>query len=222
LDLSPQAIAIGLTYYVVLLFSLSFHESAHAWMASRLGDDTARALGRISLNPLAHIDIVGTVIIPLVQIFGPAGIPLIGWAKPTPYDPRNFRPGEHQRGHMLVAGAGPVSNLVLALGFTAGLFAIARIMGRSPGGEPVVTLMATGVLINVALAVFNLVPLPPLDGSKVASFGLPRGLAEIYDRTVMPWGSWILLILFVTGALSLVVRPVMRTVLAFLFRIALP
>ena len=215
-------IAQGLTYFVVLLFSLSFHESAHAWMASRLGDDTARSLGRVTLNPIPHIDLMGTVLIPLLQIFGPSGIPLLGWAKPTPYDPRNFRPGELRRGHMLVAAAGPLSNLILAFGFTAALFVAARVLGRGEGTDPILTLFATGVLINVALGVFNLVPLPPLDGSKVAAFGLPRELGEAYDRVVRPYGSWILLILFVSGALSAVVSPVIGFLKDALFRIALP
>jgi Zn-dependent protease len=88
-ELTPERIALGLTTYVVLLFSLFFHESAHAWMASRLGDDTARSLGRVSLNPIVHIDPIGTLIFPLLQIF--TGVPLLGWAKPTPYNPANFR-----------------------------------------------------------------------------------------------------------------------------------
>lgn len=214
-------IAQGLTYFVVLLFSLSFHESAHAWMASRLGDDTARNLGRVSLNPLVHIDLIGTVLIPLVQIFSPAHIPLFGWAKPTPYDPRNFRPGELRRGHMLVAGAGPVSNLVLAGAFTAALFVAVRIVGRSDGPHPLHRILDTGVLINLALGVFNLVPLPPLDGSKVAAFGLPPALGEAYDRVVKPYGSWILLILFVSGALTRVVSPVIVYLRELLYQIAL-
>ena len=221
MDLTPDHIAQGLTSFVVLLFSLSFHESAHAWTASRLGDDTARRLGRVSLNPLVHIDFLGTVIMPLLQIFGPAGIPLFGWAKPTPYDPRNFRPGELRRGHVLVAAAGPLSNLVLAVAFTGGLFVAARAV-RGSIGEPLLNLLFTGVLLNVALAVFNLVPLPPLVGSKVAAFGLPKELGEAYDRVVRPYGSWILLILFATGALSRVVSPVIVFLRDILFRIALP
>ena len=221
MDLTPDRIAQGLTYFVVLLFSLSFHESAHAWTASRLGDDTARNLGRVSLNPLVHIDFLGTVIMPLLQIFGPAGIPLFGWAKPTPYDPRNFRPGELRRGHVLVAAAGPLSNLVLAAAFTAGLFVAARAV-RGSISEPLLNLLFTGVLLNVALAVFNLVPLPPLDGSKVAAYGLPKALGEAYDRIVRPYGSWILLILFASGVLSSVVSPVIVFLRDILFRIALP
>jgi Zn-dependent protease len=219
--MTPEALAMGLTTYVVLLFSLSFHEAAHAWMASRMGDETARGLGRVSLNPLVHIDPVGTVLIPLIQIFGPQGIPLLGWAKPTPVESRNFRKGLFRTGQVLVAGAGPLSNLVLAAAFTALLFVAVQLRGRADSRDPVLVFVSTGVLINVALGIFNLVPLPPLDGSWVASYGLPRPLGEAYDRLVRPYGSWILLILFATGALSALTRPLIDVVLRLLARLAL-
>src|SRR5512147_909734 len=111
--------------YVVLLFSLSVHESAHAWAALKQGDPTAQSLGRISLNPLVHIDLVGTVVMPLLQIFM-SGIPLLAWAKPTPVNPRYFR--DLRRGQIVVSGAGPLSNLLLALAFTAGLFVAVRVL----------------------------------------------------------------------------------------------
>ncbi len=221
-ELTPDRIARGLTYYVVLLFSLSFHESAHAWMASRMGDDTARKLGRVTLNPAPHFDFLGTFVIPMLQIFGPGGIPLMGWAKPTPVQARNFRPGMLARGQVLVAGAGPASNLVLALLFTVALFVAVR-LGIAPvaAPNPVFELIKTGVLINVALAVFNMVPLPPLDGSWVVSWGLPRTVARRYDRVMEPYGQYILLALFVTGILSWIVSPVIVAILHFLYRLAL-
>ena len=121
-DFDAQNLALGLTNYLVLLFSLSFHESAHAWMALRLGDDTAASLGRITLNPMSHIDPFGTVLMPLLQIFG--GSPVIGWAKPTPYDPGRFRRDVSlRRGHISVAAVGPLSNLLLAFVFAV-LFAV--------------------------------------------------------------------------------------------------
>ena len=221
-ELTPERIAQGLTYYVVLLFSLSFHESAHAWMASRMGDNTARDLGRVTLNPAPHFDFLGTFVIPMIQIFGPQGIPLMGWAKPTPVQSQNFRPGMLARGQVLVAGAGPASNLVLALIFTVVLFLAVRLgVASVTARDPVFELIKTGVLINVALAVFNMVPLPPLDGSWVASWGLPRALAEPYDRIMQPYGQFILLALFVTGILSWVVSPLIVGILQLLFRIAL-
>jgi Zn-dependent protease len=220
-EITPQKIAEGLTFFVVLLFSLSFHESAHAWMASRMGDNTARDLGRVSLNPLVHIDLLGTVIIPLIQIFGPTGIPLMGWAKPTPVQARNFRPGELAKGQILVAGAGPVSNLILALLFTAALFVAVRVGLTLEAHEPVLRLISTGVLINIALAVFNMLPLPPLDGSHVASWGLPRNLGQAYDRVMGTYGQYLLLILFVTGVLSWVTTPLIVFLRNVLFAIAL-
>ena len=219
-ELTPDRIAWGITTYVVLLFSLSFHESAHAWMASRFGDDTARRLGRVSLNPVVHIDLVGTVLMPLLQIFGPSGIPVMAWAKPTPVDARNFRPGMLARGQVLVAAAGPVSNLILALLFTAALFVAVR-LGLDPASRlPLLKVVGAGVFINVALAIFNLVPLPPLDGSWIASWGLPRPIAERYDRVMEPYGQWILLGLFVTGALSWVMSPVIRFIQQILYLVA--
>jgi Zn-dependent protease len=221
LELSPDRIAQGITYFVVLLFSLSFHESAHAWMASRMGDDTARDLGRVSLNPLVHIDLVGTVLIPLIQIFGPSGIPLMGWAKPTPVQARNFRAGNLAKGQILVASAGPVSNLILALVFTVALFVVVR-LGITPDSQAALfRLITTGVLINVALAVFNMLPLPPLDGSHVASWGLPRPLAEAYDRVMGAYGQYILLLLFITGVLSWITSPLIVLLQRGLYRLAL-
>jgi Zn-dependent protease len=219
LELTPQTIAYGLTYYVVLLFSLSFHESAHAWAALRMGDDTAAREGRISLNPLVHIDPVGTVLLPLVM-FVSSGSPLFGWAKPTPYNPANFRRDRSMAsGHVMVAGAGPLSNLLLALLSTAALFLVLRLGEIHTPGHPAVMLLSAGVHINVLLAVFNLVPLPPLDGSKVAAWGLPRGLADAYTRVVEPYGAWILLILFATGLLGVVIGPVTTLLTQLLFKL---
>jgi Zn-dependent protease len=215
-ELTQERLAWGLTYYVVLLFSLSVHESAHGWMALRLGDDTAARQGRVTLNPLSHIDPVGTLLIPMLQIFW-GGVPLLGWAKPTPVGAHNFK--RLARGHVLVAGAGPASNLLLALLFTAALFLGLRSGAREI--EPVMALLTTGVQMNVVLALFNLVPLPPLDGSWVASWGLPRTLSEPYDRIVQPYGQWILLALFVTGALGWVLSPFVHTLYTFLYRLAL-
>jgi Zn-dependent protease len=216
-EITPDRIALGITYYVVLLFSLSFHEAAHAWMARRLGDDTAERDGRISLNPIVHIDPIGTVLMPLIQFFA-SGIPLLAWARPTPYEPSNFdRRTSVRQGHVLVAGVGPLSNLVLAVVFGL-VFLVAARAGALD--DTTFRILAVGVQMNVALAVFNLVPLPPLDGSKVASFGLPQGLAESYDRVVQPYGTRILLGLLVSGALGVVLSPVLAVVHAVLLALA--
>ena len=218
-ELTPDRLYIGLATYVVLLFSLSVHESAHAWMAHKLGDDTALREGRVSLNPLVHIDPIGTLLLPLLQIF--TGLLLIGWAKPTPYDPTNFRRDVTMRqGHMLVAGAGPVSNLFLAVLFTAAFFVIVRSGMIQEARNPVVVTVALGIQMNVVLALFNLVPIPPLDGSKVASYGLPGTLGERYDRVMEPYGYMILLVLFATGILGYVLGPLTSWVTFSLFRLA--
>jgi Zn-dependent protease len=215
LDLTPQHIALGLTTYVVLLFSLSVHESAHAWMAWRLGDDTAKNLGRVSLNPIVHIDPIGTLLFPLIQIF--TNVPLLGWAKPTPYNPANFRPDVSMRkGHMLVAAAGPVSNFLLALLFSVALIAIVRTGVVESPRDFLFNIVLLGIELNVVLAVFNLIPIPPLDGSKVASFGLPGDLGERYDRLVGPYGFLILMLLLISGALSYVLEPIRNFVFSVL------
>jgi len=213
-ELTPERIAIALTLYVVLLFSVSFHESAHAWAALRLGDDTADRQGRISLNPLVHIDPIGTVLMPILMfVFG--GLPLLAWAKPTPYNPANFRRDVSLgAGHMTVAAAGPLSNVILALLFTAGLFGAARIGWLDEGSRAVATLLAGGIQLNVMLALFNLVPIPPLDGSKVASFGLPRELAARYDAVVESLGPFLaLVVLLFAGRLLVPINNVVSRML---------
>jgi Zn-dependent protease len=216
-EITPDRIAWGITYYVVLLFSLSFHEAAHAWMARRLGDHTAEREGRVSLNPLVHIDPIGTVLMPLIQFFA-SGIPLLAWAKPTPYVPTNFRrETPMRRGHVLVAGAGPLSNLLLGLAFAAVFFVVSRVGLME---DTTFKLLMAGVQMNAVLAVFNLLPLPPLDGSKVVAFGLPPDLAAPYERVAEPYGQWILLGLLVSGALGFVISPVVGGVGALLRAIA--
>ena len=219
-ELTPERLAMGLTTYVVLLFSLSVHESAHAWMAHKLGDDTALNEGRVTLNPIPHIDPIGTLLLPILQIF--TSFPFLGWAKPTPYDPSNFRRDISMRtGHMLVAGAGPVSNFILALLFT-GVFVLlvrAEMIGGG-SGDPMTIIVVRGIQLNVVLALFNLVPIPPLDGSKVASYGLPGDIGDRYDRVMEPYGYVILLILFATGILGYVLQPITSWLITFLFRLA--
>lgn len=216
-ELTPDRLALGLTTYVVLLFSLSVHESAHAWMAHKLGDDTALLEGRVSLNPLVHMDPIGTFIFPLLQIF--TGILLLGWAKPTPYNPANFgREVTMRQGHMLVAAAGPVSNVILAVLFAIGFVVAFRLGAVGPDNysHPLARTLFIGVSMNVVLALFNLVPIPPLDGSKVASYGLPGDFGDRYDRVMGPYGFILLLVLVATGVFGFVLRPVMGWVVALL------
>lgn len=217
-DFDAQHFALGLTNYVVLLFSLSFHESAHAWMALRLGDDTAARLGRITLNPVPHIDPFGTVLMPLLQIFG--NFPVIGWAKPTPYDPGRFRRDVSLRkGHISVAGAGPISNLILALIFAIVFAIIIRLEVPQGMQKGIYSVMSIGIAMNVALALFNLLPVPPLDGSHILSWALPRSLGAKFDHVAENYGTMILWILFLTGILGNLIGPIQYAATRFIFQL---
>jgi Zn-dependent protease len=171
---------------VVLLFAISVHESAHAWMANRLGDPTAKMMGRVSLNPLVHIDLFGTILLPAMLIL--LGFPPFGYAKPTPVDNRNFK--NLVRDDILTAVAGPVSNFLIA--FVA-VICLALILHGSADGispvfrgtdvaAPLAKMFELAILINVILAVFNLIPLPPLDGSHVIRHFLSYETLKVYDR----------------------------------------
>lgn len=189
---------------MILIASLSFHEAAHAWAADRLGDPTARILGRLTLNPLAHIDWIGTVLFPLVGML--SGLPLIGWAKPVPVDVRNLR--AHRRDFALVALAGPVSNIVLALVFALLLKAQGGLVPE--GGQTMLSgALALAVFLNVLLAVFNLLPVPPLDGGNVLAGIVPESVARLIDRT-RPFGFFLLYALLLLGVLDLFVWPIQR------------
>lgn len=205
-DFDAQNLALVLTNYLVLLFSLSFHESAHAWMALKLGDDTAASLGRITLNPIPHIDPLGTVLLPLLGMIG--GIPLLGWAKPTPYDAGRFRRDVSlQRGHISVAAVGPLSNLILVVLFTLAL-AVVFSVGLPPELQSGLrNIFSAGIILNVTLALFNMLPVPPLDGSHVLSWSLPRSVGEKFDAVAENYGNIVLWVLFLSGALRYVLGP---------------
>jgi len=236
--LQSERFVIAVFEFVLLLFSLSFHECAHAWMASRLGDQTARLQGRITLNPLAHIDPVGTLLFPAMVIFGPLigfSIPfmLVGWAKPTPVITRNFK--KIVRDDNLTTLAGPVSNLILVLLALAGLtvmaiampsggttvrlsFAVALGFAEATNAQPVALLLSLAILINLSLFFFNLLPIPPIDGSRVVRNMLPYNAVQQYDRI----GGWIsyLLMIFVGGfVLRLLLTPALVLVFSFLLRL---
>ena len=189
-----------------MLVSLSVHEAAHAWTADRLGDPTARLLGRVSLNPIVHIDLIGTVLLPLIAAF--SGLPIIGWAKPVPVNISRFR--HPQRDFAIVAAAGPISNLLQALAAAILVHVIAP-----DGLVPAVVRLA--VNINVFLALFNLIPVPPLDGGNVLAGLLPPAAANVFVA-MRPFGFLILYAMMFTGMLSaLIVPPAL-----FLIRLLLP
>ncbi len=192
----------------VLILSLSFHEAAHAWAANRLGDPTARQLGRLTMNPLVHIDWIGTVLFPLIAFS--SGIPLIGWAKPVPVDMRNLR--DPRRDFALVALAGPVSNLILAV-----LFGVAfeAYLGAVENPGLIAQTLLIAVVMNVMLAVFNMIPVPPLDGGNVLMGLVPHSVARSIDW-LRPYGFFIIYGLMLTGVLSTIMRPVQRFLLSFL------
>ena len=194
-----------LALLLVLLFSLTVHESAHAWTANRLGDPTARRLGRISLNPVVHIDPIGTILLPLVAFM--AGGLIFGWAKPVPVNPRNL--ANPRRDFLMIAAAGPASNVLLAT--AASLLMRVGPAGAAASGGVASVLFDVGFMViqlNLLLAVFNMIPIPPLDGGNVLAGLLPGPLADGYDRVVRPYGFMILLVLMMTGTLyDLIIPP---------------
>jgi Zn-dependent protease len=191
----------------IFLLSLSVHEAAHAAAAYYLGDPTARDLGRVTINPIPHIDPIGTILMPIISSLT-GGFAMLGWAKPVPIDWRNLR--NIRRDDTLIAIAGPASNILLAFVFVAALgFAGSGALETSPGtlGELLFRLSRYGLIINVALAMFNMIPIPPLDGSHVLANILPDDLAEKY-RSVGVYGIFLLIILLNFTPLSRVLNAV--------------
>jgi Zn-dependent protease len=213
---------------IVFLFAISVHESAHAFTAWKCGDPTARMLGRVSLNPIRHIDPLGTVILPLIAMF--THLPVIGWAKPTPVDPRNFK---HEiRDDILTAVAGPISNFVVA---SFAVLCLVLVSVSSPEASmivkgamfgyigsnsvlvPVVLLLYQAMYINVLLGVFNLIPVPPLDGSHVVRHMLSDSLRQVYDRI----GIFGLVLLIAVGGriLTAMMNPFLNLFNSLLMRV---
>jgi Zn-dependent protease len=195
---------VVLLIFAMLLISLSVHEAAHAWTANQLGDPTARQLGRITLNPLAHIDWIGTVLFPLVAML--SGLPLLGWAKPVPVNWHYLK--NARRDYAIIAAAGPLSNLLLA----AIGAAIYRALDATDT-PPLAALQTAGTFVglNVLLAVFNMLPVPPLDGGNVLGGLLPESGARMIDQ-LRPYGFIILYALLLTGVLSQFVLPIANAI----------
>jgi Zn-dependent protease len=205
-------IDIVLAQFAVLVLSLSFHEAAHAWTADRLGDSTARLLGRLTLNPIAHVDWIGTVVFPLVAML--SGVPLIGWAKPVPVDMRQLR--EPRRDFAIIAVAGPISNLLLA---TIGALLFRVVVPHGADASYAILLVAEAlqfvVVINILLAVFNMIPVPPLDGGNVLMGLVPASVAHTIGW-LRPYGFMILYVLMFSGVLFQLTGPINHALLSWL------
>jgi Zn-dependent protease len=201
--------------FIVLLFSLTVHECAHAWTADRLGDPTARLLGRVSLNPMVHADLIGTVLFPVVAML--ANVPLIGWAKPVPVNVRRLR--HHRRDYVLVAAAGPASNLALAVVVAVALRFVTvspMTIGQPNVSAPIAALLSRALQLNVLLAVFNMLPIPPLDGGNVIGGLLPPSIGSRYDALVRPYGFILLYALMLTSGFDYLIVPPAGLILSWL------
>jgi len=210
-------------WFIVLLFSLSFHEAAHAWTSEKFGDDTGRIQGRITLNPLAHIDVFGTILFPIVSAL--SGIPLLGWAKPVQTNPLMWR--DKTRANITVSAAGPISNFILAtVAFIVSKFLIMSGLLYVRGGyytlvspateeaglmAPLSVFLSVMLLLNIGLGVFNLIPIPPLDGSHVLEEILPASMAEAYNQ-VRPYGFMLLYGLMFLGVFGAIFGPLYQFV----------
>ena len=190
---------------VVLLFSVIIHEVAHGYVAMLNGDPTARLSGRITLNPIPHIDPIGTILLPIILLLTGSRI-LFGWARPVPVNPSYFR--DYRWGEITTSFAGPASNLLLALLFS-------YLLRLKLGGPSLLLLAYYGCTINIFLALFNLIPIPPLDGSHLVSAFLPYRWLQYY-RYLEPVGFIIILLLFYTGIMGVILMPIFRLIAAFM------
>jgi Zn-dependent protease len=190
---------------VVLFFSVIIHEVAHGYIALLNGDPTAKLSGRLTLNPVPHIDPVGTILVPAIMLLSGSGI-LFGWAKPVPVNPRNFR--NYMTGELSVSAAGPLSNFVLA-------FVFAQLFPWAGSNQGFAYLCILGVRINLILMLFNLIPIPPLDGSHVVKPLLPRSLQQLYAQ-LEPVGFILILLLLYSGLWFALIMPIFRFLMGIL------
>ena len=186
-------------FFIILYFSVSFHECAHAWMANRCGDDTARLQGRLTLNPLAHIDPIGTIIVPLMMMLFGGGM-LIGWAKPVPVNPLRFN--DYRKGQFLTSVVGPMSNLVLMIAGALIVRLLIILSLRKVEVDVFMGFFLKFTMLNMVLCIFNLIPVPPLDGSHILRLHLRGEALATYERFFVPYGFFILMILVMSGALG--------------------
>jgi len=199
-----------------VLLAITVHETAHGWVARRFGDKTAQMLGRLTLNPIKHIDPVGTILVPAVMLLLPGGF-VFGWAKPVPVDWRNFK--RPKQDMAWVAVAGPASNLLMALAWALAARVALGMSADSWIALPLLFMGVAGIFINTILMVLNLLPLPPLDGGRVVTGLLPGPYAYQFAR-IEPYGFFILVALLVTGVLGIVMWPVVKLVLQLMASVA--
>lgn len=223
-DIDPGNLII---WFIVLLFSLSFHEAAHAWTSERFGDDTGRIQGRITLNPIPHIDVFGTILFPIVSAL--SGIPLLGWAKPVQTNPLMWR--DKTRANISVSAAGPISNFILAavafivikvligtgtVYLRGGYYTLVEPIAQDAGFmAPLSVLLSVMLLLNVGLGVFNLIPVPPLDGSHVLEELLPASMTEAYAQ-IQPYGFMLLYGLMFLGVFRAIFIPMYEFIVILL------
>jgi len=203
-----------------LVFAIVLHEVAHGWVANRLGDHTARDRGRLTLNPVSHVDLFGTIIMPILLYLSTHGKFVFGYAKPVPINPFNFK--DPKKGMAFSSLAGPGVNLIMALSFAFFLrVVLPNVEGFIPRSEwesiglPIILMLGYGVLINVGLALLNLIPVPPLDGSRIVYWLLPDTMASAYYR-LERFGMLIILALFAFNILGYLIWPIMQPVLDIL------
>jgi Zn-dependent protease len=216
-----MSILDGIISLFVVFFAITVHEASHGWAALKMGDPTAYQMGRITLNPIRHIDPIGTVLLPLMLII--MGAPPFGWAKPVPVNPLNLK--DPRRDNLIISIAGPASNIAVALV----AFVILKIlMGVNPGLlyssggglanllSPLITIVYYTIVINVILAFFNLIPIPPLDGSGVVMGLISEEAAQKYEQ-IRPYGFFILILLIMTGFIGRILGVVLRIVNSFIY-----
>ncbi len=200
---------------IPIVIAITFHEVAHGYVAYRLGDPTAKMLGRLTLNPIKHIDPFGTIIMPIMLLIFTQGQFIFGYAKPVPIGVRNFK--DPRRDMAITGAAGPLTNVALALvsAWIFSVFILTRGIVPEAVFMPVAEMLRASVYFNVILAALNLLPVPPLDGGRVVAGLLPRDLAHSYER-IEPYGMIIVIILLITGLAGMFIMPVARVILSFI------
>ncbi len=203
---------------IPLIFAIVLHEVAHGWVANKLGDHTARDMGRLTLNPIPHIDLIGTIILPVLSIITHS--PIFGWAKPVPINPYNFK--DPKKGMAISSLAGPGINMIMAISFSFLLRVVMPVFEANLSkqswqwfGLPISLMFYYGVMINVVLAVLNMLPIPPLDGSRIVYWLLPDKQAAAYYK-LERYGLLILILLLATNVLSKIIVPVIGPILSLL------